>query len=488
MARNETKSAPTGPALFDQPLPANHDAEQGVLGSVIIAPEVLDEIVAIVRPEDFLDERHGMIYRAMRDRLDLNKRIDVTLLVDELQRRKQFDAVGGAAYLAKLARAVPHAAHAAYYANIVREKATYRALIQIGTTIIRDAYDESDDAKQQANNAEQAIFEVVNAHTAKETTTIATALQEEMDLIDARCSGKVARGVRTGFSEFDALTGGMQAGQLLILAARPSMGKSALALNIALNVAMEEEQPVLFVSLEMPQVDLMDRVIASVGGISLHRIRNGSLSPDDRASVRATMGNLHSASFYLNDQAGLTLTEISAEARRCRRKAKRPLGLIVIDYLQLIEPDNQKDPREQQVAKISRRLKLLAKQLECPVLCLAQLNRQTETAKDNKPRLSHLRESGAIEQDADVVMFVHREEYYAETEDNRGKAQILIAKQRSGPIGEANLVWRKEFTRFENPRPEYADAFDDFNAPKGEPAVAGSWQGHIGYDDDRSEF
>jgi replicative DNA helicase len=288
-----------------------------------------------------------------------------------------------------------------------------------------------------------------------------------MDRIEARLKGEhTLGGVETGFADLDQLTGGLHNSELIVLAARPSMGKTALAMNIAEHVAMTLQAPTLFVSLEMSSVELADRLLCSVARVNGHRLRNGTISHEDQARLVEKAGQLSQAPLFVDDSPSRTVTEIAAAARRVRRREGR-LALLVIDYLQLIEPDNSKDPRQEQVARIARRLKGLAREMDVPVLCIAQLNRQAEDSKDHIPRLSHLRESGAIEQDADVVMFVHREEYYRRGEEQQqfeGQAEVKVAKQRNGPVGDIELVWRKEYTRFEDKAPERLQVFDDYNA------------------------
>ena len=278
---------------------------------------------------------------------------------------------------------------------------------------------------------------------------------------------KTIGGVETGFTELDNLCGGLHNSELIILAARPSMGKTAFAMNIAEHVAFIGKLPVLFVSLEMACVELVDRLLCSAAQVNGHRLRNGTISKEDRQRLVQKMGEISQAPLFIDDTPGRTLTEIAAVARRLKRK-EAGLSLIVIDYLQLIEPDNPRDPRQEQVARIARRLKMMARELEVPVLCLAQLNRQAEASRDNRPRLNHLRESGAIEQDADVVMFVHREEYYQSTEEDKervkGKAEIIVAKQRNGPTNDVELLWQQDYTRFVNLEHRQYDEFEQFGA------------------------
>jgi replicative DNA helicase len=290
-------------------------------------------------------------------------------------------------------------------------------------------------------------------------------LQDAWDRLEARMEGKhTASGVDCGFARLDEQTGGLHPGELIILAARPSMGKTAFALNVAENVAVQQKAPVLFVSLEMSSLELADRLLCSMARVNGHRMRNGTLTPQDRDRLAEKSSALSQSPFFVDDSPSRTMTEIAAAARRIIRRHGN-LGLIVIDYLQLIDPDNPRDPRQEQVARIARRLKGMARELKVPVMCLAQLNRQTEAGKDNIPRLSHLRESGAIEQDADVVMFVHREEYYqrGEAKDQyAGQAQIIVAKQRNGPVGDVDLEFHKDFTRFQDPTPERLQEFASY--------------------------
>jgi replicative DNA helicase len=284
--------------------------------------------------------------------------------------------------------------------------------------------------------------------------------------MDARMKHEHAiGGVETGFTDLDTLCGGLHNSELIILAARPSMGKTAFAMNIAEHVAIGQRRPVLFVSLEMACLELADRLLCSSAQVNGHRLRNGTISQEDRRRLVQKSSEIGTAPLYIDDTPGRTLTEIAAVARRLKRKQE--LSLVVIDYLQLIEPDNPRDPRQEQVARIARRLKMMSRELDIPVLCLAQLNRQAEASRDNRPRLNHLRESGAIEQDADVVMFVHREEYYQSNDEDRervkGQAEIIVAKQRNGPTDDVKLLWQQDYTRFVNLEHRTYDEFEQFS-------------------------
>ena len=456
--------------ILDRQPPCNLDAERGVLGSILLLPTVCDDVALIVRPEDFYDDSNRVLYAHMRAMHDEGRRIDTTLLVERLRTSGQFDLVGGAAYLAEVLQSAPTAANASYYAEIVKNKSTLRALIHSSTEILRDAYDETHEAREMLSLAEQKIFAILDERGAGALANIRDILQEAMVRIDARMKNEhTIGGIETGFRDFDTLTGGLHDSELIILAARPSMGKTALALNIGEFSALKSDTTTLFVSLEMSSVELADRMLCSLAKVNGQRLRNGSISNDDRRKLVEKAAEMSQAPLFVDDTPSRTMTEIAAAARRLKRKSN--LGLVIIDYLQLIEPDNPRDPRQEQVAKIARRLKGLARELRVPVLCLAQLNRQAEVSRDNRPRLSHLRESGAIEQDADVVMFIHREEYYQTNEEDRakvaGQADLIIAKQRNGPIGDIKLTWLKDFTRFGDSEHRPYDEFEQFNAADG---------------------
>lgn len=460
--------------LFDQPAeqigdrqpPYDRQAEMGLLGSIVLLPDVLDDVVMIVRSEDFYDDAHKRLFTHMCALHEGNKKIDPTLLIDRLKTAGDFEAAGGSAYLSKIINSVPNAAHANYYAEIVRTKSTFRSLIQASTEILRDAYDEAQESKQLLAQAEQRIFAILDDRGDNTVQPLGEVLQKSMDRLEARMSGELdSTGVESGFTELDRMTGGFHNSELIILAARPAMGKTAFAMNIAEYVSVELKVPTLFVSLEMSSLELADRLLCSVGRVDGSRMRGGTLSREDRSRIVEASSKMATAPLYVDDAPSRTVTEIAAGARRIARREGR-LGLIVIDYLQLIEPDNNKDPRQEQVARIARRLKGLAREMKVPVMCLAQLNRQTEAGNDKIPKMSHLRESGAIEQDADVVMFVHREEYYLrgdEKDQVAGQAQIIIGKQRSGPTGDVKLQFLKQFTRFQDPTPERLEQFDSYN-------------------------
>ncbi|MFM8378140.1 MAG: replicative DNA helicase [Planctomycetia bacterium] len=447
--------------------PANVDAEKAVLGSILLKPDVCDDVALVVRPDDFHEESHQILYRHLVDLHDGGKRIDTTIVLERLRTRGDLDRIGGAPAIADMLETVPHAAHATHYAQIVRDKSMLRSLIDASTDILRDAYDSADEPRELLARAESRIFEILERRSSAEAKSIDAVLEDVMVRMDARMKHEHALGgVETGFTQLDTLCGGLHNSELIILAARPSMGKTAFAMNIAEHVAISARQPVLFVSLEMACLELADRLLCSAAQVNGHRLRNGTISQEDRRRLVQKSAEISSAPLFIDDTPGRTLTEIAAVARRLKRR--QGLSLVVIDYLQLIEPDNPRDPRQEQVARIARRLKMMSRELDIPVLCLAQLNRQAEVSRDNKPRLNHLRESGAIEQDADVVMFVHREEYYQTTDEDKervkGQAEIIIAKQRNGPIGDVKLLWQHDYTRFVNLEHRPYDEFEQFSS------------------------
>lgn len=466
--KKETSAA----EILQRQQPFDLEAEMGVIGSVLLMPEISDEIASL-RADDFFDDANRKIYETLREMHDTGEKIDITLLVSKLRTSGDYEKVGGAAYLAKLSASVPNAAHAVYYADIVTEKAVYRKLIASSTEILKDSYEQNSSAKELCAQAEQKIFAIMDGRSSQSVHSISDVLHEAMDRMEARLRDDYdSGGAESGFTQFDEMTGGLHSGELIILAARPSMGKTALAMNVGEHVSINQKLPVLFVSLEMSGIELADRMLCSLSRVNGHRLRNGTISTDDRERLVRKANEISQAPLFVDDSPSRTVSEIAAAARRIKRR-EGELGMIVIDYLQLIEPDNSRDPRQEQVAKIARRLKGIARELSVPLLCLSQLNRQAEDSKDHRPRLSHLRESGAIEQDADVVMFVHREEYYHRGDEKAqfaGQAEIIIAKQRNGPIGDVELTWEADFTRFSDRAPERHNEFDDyaeFSSPGG---------------------
>lgn len=437
---------------FDRLPPQNLDAERSVLGSILLVNNVIDEVAEFLAPAHFYSDANQRIYAAIYDLYEKGVRgIDAVTLLDELARRDDLDEIGGADYLHDILETVPHAAHAKYYANIVRDKFVQRSLIHACTEILRASYEASHDTEDLLQLAENRVFHILEQQESTEKFAIGDILIDAFDRINERLETEgVLSGLATGFTDLDAKTNGFQTSELIVLAARPSMGKTALVCNIAEAVARAARQGTLIFSLEQSRLELAERFLCLHSEINGHNLRAGQLTADERDRLMQASSELSELPLYLDDQPGRTIGQIAAISRRMKRQ--HDLGLVIIDYLQLIEPEDKRIPREQQIAGITRRLKHLAKELSLPVIALAQLNRGVELREDKRPRLADLRESGAIEQDADLVLFLHRPDAY-DPEDNPGLAEVIIAKHRSGPTGIVPLTWRKEFMRFENYSP-----------------------------------
>ncbi|MED5449403.1 MAG: replicative DNA helicase [Planctomycetota bacterium] len=452
---------------FDRLPPQNLEAERGVLGSVLLMNEVLDEVVEVLAADHFYTDGHRKIFSAIRRLYDNGTQaIDPLTLAEELDRHSQLDDIGGASYLEQVLESVPHAAHARYYAGIVREKWVQRQLIFACNEILSECYDGSNDPDDVLSAAEQRIFRILDDQGEPRKIEIKDILLDAFDRINERMENdEVISGIPTGFPDLDQRLNGLQPTELVVLAARPSMGKTALVCNLAEGVAMEAGQGVLLFSLEQSNLELAERLLCIRSQVNSHRLRSGTLDDDERKLLVHASAELSEAPLFLDDQPGRTIAQITAVARRLQRR--NGVRVVIIDYLQLIEPEDKSSPREQQIALITRRLKALAKELSVPVIALAQLNGGVEHREDKRPRLSDLRESGAIEQDADVVMFLHRPEHY-NPEDRPGEADVIIAKNRNGPTDSVTLTWIKESMRFTNfsrlDEPDggyFADSADD---------------------------
>jgi replicative DNA helicase len=429
--------------------PYSREAEQAVLGSMLRDNAVIGEVVPIVRTENFYTDAHQKIFKAITDLYQGGKPADLVTLAELLNERKQIEDVGKYPYLGDLLKAAPTAANAEYYARIVRDKAILRSLIHTSTEIGRDAWDQVRPADELLESAERRILEIAQLGMTGQTFSLEHVLQEAYDRIDQRhqqASDSIS-GIPTGFADLDNLTAGLQNSELIIIAARPSVGKTAFALGLIRNVVVEEGHAAFFASLEMSRIELAERLLCCQARVDGQRLRKGRLSSDDMEKLIEAGGILRGAKLFIDDSPAQGMLRIAANARRL--KLREDIRLVVIDYLQLIEPENRRDPRQEQVAQISRKLKFLAKELEVPVIALAQVNRASEERQDHRPRLADLRESGSIEQDADTVMILHRPEMH-EPGQHDGILEVIIAKQRNGPIGEITLAFLKQFSRFEN--------------------------------------
>jgi len=453
-----------GSDLAERLPPQNLEAERGVLGSILLWNDAIDEVAEFLHAEHFYSDAHRRIYAAIQHLYDRGIRgIDAVTLAEELERRGELEEIGGPAYLHDVLEAVPHAAHAKYYANIVRDKHIQRSLISACTDILRETYDATRDTEEILQNAEQRVFAILEQQEREQKFALKEILLDAFDRIKDRLekAGGIS-GLATSFTDIDAKTSGFQPAELIVLAARPSMGKTALVCNWAEGIARDAGRGVLLFSLEQSKLELAERFLCIAAAIDGHKLRSGDLNEEERHKLMEASSSLSELPLFIDDQPGRTTGQIGAIARRLKRQ--HDIGIIIIDYLQLIEPEDKRAPREQQIALITRRLKHLAKELNIPVVALAQLNRGVELREDKRPRLADLRESGAIEQDADLVMFLHRPDAY-QADDRPGEAELIVAKHRSGPTGIVNLTWRKEFMKFEDFSPLREPAGGYFGAP-----------------------
>ena len=452
--------------LLDQLPPHAVEAEMCLLGSILIEPRVLGDVTFIIRDgEDFYKPTNGAIYNVIVELYDKNASVDIVQLNQLLIDRDILEAVGGKNYLVEVASCVPTAANANHYARLVREKAMIRRLIDEAGAIVSQAYGSRDDAATILDDAEHRIFSIAERYEHSEVEALGRLVQEVVAKLQAS-DGQRSSGVLTGFADLDELTGGFQPGDFVIIAGRPSMGKTAVALNIAENMAMRGDA-VGFFSLEMSKHQLVERLLASRSGIELHRLRRMMLGKEHYSRLFAACGELQDAPIYVDDLAASTLLQIRARARRM--VVKHSIKAVFIDYIQLITSGGRVESRQLEVSSISRGLKALARELEVPVIALSQLNRSPEQREGHRPRLSDLRESGSLEQDADVVALLHREDYYHKGDDDydpSSTAELIIAKQRNGPTDNIKLSWIERCTRFKDFSPaiapvEYAAAYDD---------------------------
>ena len=429
--------------------PQNIDAEMSLLGAVLIDEEVLADISDHVKPADFYDKRHHVVFAGMMRLFERHKPVDLLTLTDELKKKDQLESVGGSAYLTELTNYVPTAAHAESYAEIVAQKAVRRRLIKASSEISEMGFDEETTTQELLERAEAELFSVSDQSLKQDLVSIETILTDSFDRIEELHRNKGAlRGIRTGYRDLDEKTAGLQRSDLIILAARPAMGKTTFVTNLAYNVATIAKLPVLFFSLEMSKEQLVDRMLADASGVNSWNIRTGNLSDDDFAKLSEAMGEMAEAPIYIDDTPGLSVLEMRTKARRIAHD--QPLGLVVVDYLQLMQSNgNHNGNRVQEVSEISRGLKLIARELNVPLITLSQLSRTVETRTPPIPQLSDLRESGSIEQDADIVSFIYRPGYYEpDNPEVENITELIIAKHRNGPVGRIQLYFHPERLRF----------------------------------------
>jgi len=447
--------------MSDRTLPHNLEAEKCVLGAVLINNQAFNQAAEVIDAQDFFRDAHRRIFEKMVGLTDRNEPVDLVTLKDELARSGDLDEVGGPAYIAALTDGVPRSANVEHYARIVKEKSTLRRLIQSATDVLGRAYDAEEDADNLLDEAERSIFQIAEHRLRKGFVPLRELVGPGYRLLEQLQQHKgIVTGVPSGFADLDALTSGFQKSDLVIVAARPSMGKTSLVLNMALHCGIEAGMTVGIFSLEMAKEQLFLRMLTSEARVDAHRFRGGFLGEQDYSRLVDAFGRLHDAKVFVDDSPGVGILEMRAKSRRL--KLEHGLDMLVVDYLQLMQGRGRFDNRQQELASISRALKILAKELEIPIVALSQLSRAPEARGDHRPQLSDLRESGALEQDADVVLFIFREDMYAtdgeRNPESEGIAELIIGKQRNGPTGTVRVAFLKQYTRFENLAPRrYAD-------------------------------
>ena len=431
--------------MIDRVPPQNIDAEQAVLGAMLIKKEAIAEVSQILRPEDFYRDAHKIVYEAMLTLFNKNEPADIVTVSDYLNNENLMEKVGGVTFITALANTVPTAANVTYHAKIVREKADLRNLINTATDIAGMAYESSDDVADVIDKSEKMIMEVANRQNVSAFTPMRDIVMETFDKINVLYESKGGlTGIPCGFTDLDKLTSGLQASDLILVAARPSMGKTAFTLNIGAHVALKEHKNVAFFSLEMSKQQLVQRMLCSEGGIDSQKLRKGELDKTDWSKLVNVANKVAEAPLYIDDTAGITVMELRSKARRL--KAEKGLDLIIIDYLQLMQGRTGKgatDNRQQEISEISRSLKAVARELNVPVIALSQLSRSVESRQIKRPMLSDLRESGSLEQDADIVMFLYREDYYDPETVNKNITEVIVAKHRNGPVDTVKMFFKK---------------------------------------------
>lgn len=437
------------PASDPRVLPHNLDAEQSTLGGMLLSQEAVAEVFEMVSGSDFYAPKHELIYNAILNLFGKGEPTDVIAVSDELNKQGNLIKAGGADYLHSLTSYVPTAANASYYAQIVAEKAILRRLIEAGTRIAQSGYESQGEVTDLVNQAQAEVYKVVSQTSKEDYVGLSDSIEAAIHEIEtAQKRGGELTGIPTGFTDLDALTHGLHPGQLVIVAARPAVGKSTFALDIARAAAIKHNKATIFFSLEMGRAEIAMRMLAAESSIYLQSMRKGNLSEADWTRLAAIRGKINDAPLYIDDSPNMSLVEIRA---KCRRLAQQvDLKMVVIDYIQLMSSGKKVESRQQEVSEFSRALKLLAKELGIPVVALSQLNRQTEQSKDKRPEISHLRESGSLEQDADVVVLLHREGIYEKDHPRAGEADLILAKQRNGPTGTVVVAFHGQYSRFVN--------------------------------------
>ncbi len=437
--------------FLEKPLPSSPESERVILGGILLDNALISQAIEILKPEDFYSPNYRRVFKAMITLFEKNERIDPILIGEELKKEGSVESIGGVASITNLTFGLPHFSNIADYAKIVHDKAVVRNLIKVCNQITSEALAEEDDAEVILDNAESMIFALADERTKQGFSHVKPVAETVLAKVQeyAKRESHALTGLATGFRDLDQMTSGLQKTDLIIVAARPSMGKTALCLTLAQNAAIQEKAVVAVFSLEMSKEQLVMRMLSSEARVDAHRFRTGYLTREEWGRLAGAIGTLSEANIFIDDTAGISVLEMRAKTRRLVAEQKK-LDLIVVDYLQLMSGSGKIESRQQEVSKISRELKGLAKELNVPVVALSQLSRAPEARNPPRPMMSDLRESGSIEQDADVVAFIYREDYYKPDEENAGIAELLISKQRNGPTGTVKLAFLKEFTRFEN--------------------------------------
>ncbi|MDD5505008.1 MAG: replicative DNA helicase [Candidatus Omnitrophica bacterium] len=429
--------------------PQSEEAEMAVLGSMLLEESAISHAIELLDENAFYKDAHRKIFNVIVSIYSENKPVDLITTAEFLKKRKVLDEVGGAAYIASLTQTVPTAANISHYARIVHEKYIMRSLITTGTKIVSEAYGQESDTDELLDKAERLIFDITSRKSSSSSIPIKEIVKDSIETIDNLYQRKEhITGIATGFHEFDIMTAGLQPSDLIVVAGRPSMGKSALASCMVEHAGIIEKIPTVVFSLEMAKEQLVQRMLCSHARVDFHKVRTGFLSQSDWPKLTEAAGKLAESSIFIDDTPAISALELRAKARRL--KSQYNIGLVVVDYLQLMRSSQSTDNRQQEISEISRSLKALAREINAPVIAISQLSRAVEARADRRPQLSDLRESGAIEQDADVVILLLREEYYTPTPENKGMAELIVAKQRNGPVGPVRLAFIKEYTRFEN--------------------------------------
>ena len=438
---------PNASPTYERVPPHNIEAEESVLGSMLLSRDAIAEVLELLHEEDFYRPAHRTVFRSVLDLYSHGQAVDPVTVAEELRRSGELADVGGAPFVHTLVSSVPTAANAGYYARIVKEAGILRRLIDVGTRIVQLGYETPQDTERAVDFAESWVYQVAQGRVTEDYQSLREVLTSTLEAIERlHNDNREITGVPTGFAELDRLTSGLQPSNLIIVAARPAVGKSTLGLDVARNASVRSGVPTVVFSLEMSKTELVQRLMCAECSVDMQRLRTGRMEDSDWTRLTRSLGKLAEAPLFIDDSAALTMMELRAKCRRL--KQRHGLGLVIVDYLQLMQPSKRVENRQQEVSEISRSLKLLAKELAVPVIAISQLSRQTEARSDKKPMLSDLRESGALEQDADMVMFIYREDLYDQESPRKGEADLIVAKHRNGPTDTVVVTFQGQYSRF----------------------------------------